>query len=199
MKQINIVSNTTNERVGLYKEDILFLKDFYLSRISNETSIVELDKSDMTLLKEEIEKLTDQKLSVRTDILNPNVKLVYKEVEYNLDFRNHNDFLIGTLISIYLIADSTIKLSGIISIYSPDTLLEHNKSGAVLAFIRGKYSVSASDLPEELIRLYQNNPHGKDLNANTIAVAINYLEKLGLIWYDRILKQYSVTAKGYNL
>lgn len=120
MKQINIVSNTTNERVGLHKEDILFLKDFYLSRISNGTSIVELDKSDMTLLKGEIEKLIDQKLSERTDIVKPNVKLVYKEVEYNLDFRNHNDFIIGTMISIYLIVDSTIKLSGIISIYSPD-------------------------------------------------------------------------------
>lgn len=199
MKQVNIVSNTTNERVGLHKEDIPFLKDFYLSRISNGTSIVELGKSDMTRLKEEIEKLIDQELSVRTDIVKPKVKLVYKEVEYNLDFRNHNDFIIGTMISIYLIVDSTIKLSGIISIYSPDALLEHNKSDAVLAFIRGKYSVSASDLPEKLIRLYQNNPHGKDLNENTIAIAINYLEKLGLIWYDRILKEYSVTAKGYNL
>ncbi|MGN6293137.1 MAG: hypothetical protein ACTHMV_10380 [Chitinophagaceae bacterium] len=196
---VNISSLLQIDRIlslEVLKKDVWFLRfqDQGLLEIKNELIGV-LDKllSEREPIKEMSKRIISngKEIEFRKTTI---ISISYKGKEIKVDLKNNDDFRICVLIDLLNLLEVTFNLNGILFLYNRTEIEKYN-GVEIISLLRAMYSLSEEELAAQM-KLKLQNQNSLEKMSSLIS-DINMLRKAGLLYYDKELRKYTLTGRGY--
>ncbi|TCC87296.1 hypothetical protein EZ428_21580 [Pedobacter frigiditerrae] len=196
MNQVCISSTIINRNIIWDYFSIKDIKELRFSYIDSTIPFWSIDEKSLILLTAELEGLIDFYLSKIKKTGKSNTLIEYKRDVYNLNFRDETEWYLGFLMDLYDMLNSTIQFSEKLYIFNRD-LIKKDECDSIITYLRGSIWLNEKELFDGINLHRKQISNDLNLNIKTLQSGLKKLMSYGLVYYDKTLDSYSLTAIGY--